>query len=90
MDERKRLPVRVLAKRKAEGKNIVMASVYDHLTAQWVEQSGVDIVALGDHAVAAFKAYGAKVYRGMIPDEEHSCVMKTEEQETLEKFLQGE
>jgi 3-methyl-2-oxobutanoate hydroxymethyltransferase len=47
-EEKTRLTVPDLAKRKAEGKKVVMASVYDYLTAQWAEQGGVDIAAVGD------------------------------------------
>ena len=46
--EKPRLTIPHLAILKAEGKKVVMASVYDYLTAQWAEQGGVDIAAVGD------------------------------------------
>lgn len=47
-EPKKRLTIPDLQARKAAGEKVVMASVYDYLTAQWAEAGGLDIAAVGD------------------------------------------
>lgn len=46
--EKKKLSIPDLLARKAADEKVVMASVYDYLTAQWAERGGIDICAVGD------------------------------------------
>lgn len=48
MNERVKLTIPDLAKKKAAGERLVMVAVGEYLSAQWAERGGVDIVGVGD------------------------------------------
>jgi 3-methyl-2-oxobutanoate hydroxymethyltransferase len=78
-DAPKRLTIRDIARRRAEGKRIVVVTAYDALFGRLVDEAGVDIVLVGDslgNVVAGFDStipvtldqmiyHGAAVARGV-------------------------
>jgi len=51
----KRVSIRTLLKKKAEGKKITMVSTYDYLSAKLCDEAGIDCILVGDSLGMVFK-----------------------------------
>ncbi|HOP07753.1 MAG TPA: 3-methyl-2-oxobutanoate hydroxymethyltransferase [candidate division Zixibacteria bacterium] len=65
LENRKKVTVQTIVKRKAKGEKIPVLTAYDHFTARLLDQAGVDILLVGDSASNVIHGYETTLPIGM-------------------------